>query len=216
MSDKSINLETLPRHYDSGRQLHPEPAIWLFPDFASAKEINALRDAGRDQLQPAQVSGSAGGVLSAGRSGSNCWVPYDQNPVIRRVAKRISLLVGIPLENAESFQLVYYGPGEEYRPHYDAWDANTERGARCMARGGQRLVTTLLYLNNVAGGGGTGFPNLRIDVDATPGSLLLFHNCPAGTALRHDDTLHAGLPVTEGEKWAANLWFRQRDYRLKT
>ena len=26
----------------------------------------------------------------------------------------------------------------------------------------------------------------------------------------HPDSLHAGKPVLAGEKWAANLWFRER------
>ena len=82
-----------------------------------------------------------------------------------------------------------------------------------MQRGGQRLVTALRYLYDVEGGGCTRFTNLQLDVQPVKGSLLLFHNCERGSSKRHSDGLHAGMPVTAGEKWAANLWFRQRDYR---
>jgi len=34
-----------------------------------------------------------------------------------------------------------------------------------------------------------------------------------GTDSRHPLSLHGGQPVLVGEKWAANLWFRERDYR---
>jgi hypothetical protein len=76
-----------------------------------------------------------------------------------RLAQRISQLVDIPLTHAESFQVVHYGPQQEYKAHFDAWDA--------------------------------------------------------GANLKHQHSLHRGMPVTSGEKWAANLWFRQRYYRWK-
>lgn len=73
-------------------------------------------------------------------------------------------IVGIPLENSESLQVVHYAASEQYLPHCDAWDADTELGKRCMARGGQRLVTCLLHLNDVEQGGGTSFPKLDMEV----------------------------------------------------
>jgi prolyl 4-hydroxylase len=214
MSD-SIDLKRLPTTYAEGRQLHELPSVWLFENFATQEEMAALREAAWEQLRPAQVSGDKDGYISPGRTGSNCWVRHDHCALTLSLASRIADLVGIPLENAESYQVVYYGPGQEYRAHFDAWDADTERGQRCMARGGQRLVTTLLYLNHVEAGGATGFPKLELDVHPLPGNLLLFHNCYPGTARRHELSLHGGLPVTAGEKWAANLWFRERTYQRR-
>lgn len=212
----SVDLKSLPTTYAQGRRLHEVPGVWLFENFASAEELAALREAAWEQLKPAQVSGDKDGYVSTGRTGSNCWVRHDHDALTLSLAQRISELVGIPLQNAESYQVVHYGPGQEYRAHYDAWDADTERGRRCMERGGQRLVTTLLYLNHVEAGGATGFPKLELEVRPIPGNLLLFHNCHPGTDLRHELSLHGGLPVTAGEKWAANLWFRQRTYQRRT
>jgi len=210
-----VDLQRLRRVYPEGKQLCADPAIWLFRDFATAAEMAALVNAASDQLQRAEVSGDDGGFISDGRSGSNCWIAHDQGRFISKLAQRISRLVDIPLTHAESFQVVHYGLQQEYKAHFDAWDAGTTRGDRNMARGGQRLVTALVYLNHVAGGGATSFPNLKLDVLPRKGDLLLFHNCPAGTDLKHENSLHGGMPVTSGEKWAANLWFRQRDYRWK-
>jgi prolyl 4-hydroxylase len=205
---------TLDSRYLNGRQLHADPAVWVFDGFASRSETAALRAAAVDLLKPAQLSGAMSGYLGAGRTGENCWVRHDHGPVIKRLAMRVSDLVGLPLNQAESFQVVHYGPGQEYRAHYDAWDASTESGRRCMARGGQRLVTTLLYLNDVEAGGATGFPQLALEVQPVAGTLLLFHNCGWDTTSRpHPSSLHGGLPVVAGEKWAANLWFRERALR---
>jgi prolyl 4-hydroxylase len=210
----TIDPTTLPQRYAGGIELNSDPCVWLFENYASAEELAALREAASEKLAPAEVSGAEGGYISAGRNGSNCWIAHDRSAPITALARRIAALVGIPLINAESFQIVHYGPGQEYRPHYDGWDAGTERGDRCLARGGQRLVTALLYLNHVDAGGATGFPKLNLEVRPAPGNLVLFHNCQPGTTLRHPQSLHGGLPVLAGEKWAANLWFRERDYRL--
>lgn len=208
-----VDLDQLPQHYPGARRLHAEPGIWLFENFAGSEELAALREAAWEKLQPAEVSGEAGGYLSSGRTGSNCWVAHDHDALTLQLAQRISRLAGLPLTHAESFQVVHYGPQQEYKPHYDAWEHDSPRGQRCMARGGQRLVTALLYLNHVEAGGATGFPRLGFDVRPLPGNLLLFHNCHAGSNHKHDASLHGGLPVTAGEKWAANLWFREEPFR---
>ena len=79
---------------------------------------------------------------------------------------------------------------------------------------GQRLVTALMYLNDVDAGGSTGFPKLDLEVDPIPGRMVLFHNVKPkrGRDLRHEKSLHGGMPVHAGEKWACNLWFRAEPY----
>ena len=71
-----------------------------------------------------------------------------------------------------------------------------------MGHAGNRMVTALFYLSDVKAGGGTGFSNLKMEVQAETGKLLVFHNCYEGTCQVHPDSVHAGLPVIEGDKWA--------------
>ena len=200
------------QQYDIGQQVNEDPIVYVFEDFLQASESAALIAAAQANLQRAVVSDAKAGAVSAGRTGQNCWVRHRQTEVIGQLCDRISTLVNLPLTQAESLQVIHYAETQEYRPHYDAWDAKTERGQRCMERGGQRLVTCLLYLNDVAAGGGTCFPKLDMEVRAIKGRMVLFHNCYPGTTLRHPASLHGGLPVTSGEKWACNLWFRERSY----
>lgn len=71
------------------------------------------------------------------------------------------------------------------------------------------------YLTDVANGGGTAFhAGLPDEVVVTPkkGRLLVFYNCEETSARRHPRSVHAGLPVIQGEKWIANLWFRGSPY----
>lgn len=193
-----------------GQLLSSNPFVCLFDDYVSALEIEHILAAGATLLAPALVTGPNDGVLSATRTGRNCWIAHRHDEVIAGVCERISKLAGLPLENAESLQLIHYDHQQEYAAHFDAWDANTEDGKRCLSRGGQRLVTGLLYLNDVPEGGSTSFPNLQLEVQARKGRLLLFHNCSLGGTIIHPNSLHGGMPVQQGEKWACNLWFRER------
>lgn len=205
----------IPVSYEHGEMINSSPAVGLFEQFVSPAECRMIIEIARSKMQRATVSAEKAGVTSQGRTGNNCWIPHDQTPETLNLAQRISDLVGIDLIQAESFQVIHYGETQEYAAHFDGWDANTERGQRCMKRGGQRLVTCLIYLNDVTEGGGTGFPKLDVEVRAVAGRMVVFHNCYEGTNERHPASLHGGLPVEQGEKWAVNLWFREKQYQQK-
>ena len=98
----------------------------------------------------------------------------------------------------------------EYKAHFDSFDYKTEEGKKNWEPGGQRLLTAIAYLNDVEDGGGTDFPELGFNIDARKGDVLIFHNCEKDTTNIHPKSLHAGMPVTNGEKWIVNLWFRER------
>ena len=200
--------------YETGKRVNGEPLICVFEDFLEESEMEQLLVAAKPKLTQALVTGAKTGVADPERTGSNCWISHRHNEVIGELSLRIAEVVGIPLGNAESFQVVYYQQGEEYAPHFDAWDVGTERGYRCMAMGGQRMVTCLLYLNDVEAGGGTSFPNLDMEIRAKKGRMLIYHNCFEGSTVRHPNSVHGGMPVRRGEKWACNLWFREKSYQV--
>jgi prolyl 4-hydroxylase len=199
--------------YETGNQVNEDPKVVVFEDFLEPLEIEQLVLAAQSKLKQALVSASKSGVESPGRTGSNCWIPHGYNAVIENLSLRVAEVVGLPLENAESLQVVHYKETQQYAPHFDAWDAGTERGQRCMSHGGQRLVTCLMYLNEPDEGGGTSFPNLDMEIRARRGRMVLFHNCHHGSIVRHPHSLHGGMPVLAGEKWACNFWFREKRYQ---
>ena len=203
----------LRKYYETGDKVNEDPLVYVFDDFLSENEIEQLLAAAESGLQQSLVSATDSGVTSEGRTSSNCWVQHSYNPIVQELSLRIAEVVGIPLENAESLQVIHYAQDVQYAPHYDAWDKSTERWQRCMARGGQRMLTCLLYLNDVQAGGGTAFPNLDMEIKAKRRRMLLFHNCQEGSSARHSGSLHAGMPVLKGEKWACNFWFRELPYQ---
>lgn len=192
--------------------LNLEPRVYTIDNFLTSTECTELIKLGQqNDMQRAVVSGAEKGVVSKGRTNDVCWVPHNKTPQTKDIAARVAGVLGFPTAHAESFQVIHYGVNAEYKPHFDAFDPRTEAGERNMRNGGQRLITVLGYLNTVTKGGGTAFPKLKVSIPAEAGKLLIFHNCHAGTATRHPLSLHAGLPVVAGEKWAFNLWFRQRE-----
>ncbi|MEZ4384899.1 MAG: 2OG-Fe(II) oxygenase [Nannocystaceae bacterium] len=206
---------TIPlRHdFEGGERLCDAPLVHTFRGLLSAEECAHVVAVALPKMRGARVSGAEGVRRSQGRSNDLTWVRHDTDPVIAAIAGRVAALVGLPLAHAESLQVIRYGVGQEYRPHYDAYDLSTPKGQRYTARGGQRLVTTLTYLSEVAAGGETGFPNLAVDVAPERGKMLLFHNCHPGTNVRDPRAYHQGKAVLAGEKWAFNLWFHERSYQ---
>ena len=193
----------------NGFKVYDDPLIQVIDNLLSTEDCQHIIELAKPHMKVAVVSGVDGGIKSAGRTGGVHWVKHDTTPVISKIVDRISDTVGVPRSHAESLQVIYYGVTQQYKPHFDAYDLTTEVGKRCTAKGGQRLVTALLYLNDVEGGGGTTFPKAGCNVAARPGRAVIFHNCYDGTNVRHPSSLHGGMPVEKGEKWACNLWYRE-------
>jgi len=192
-----------------GLKINDEPLVQVIDEVLSEQDCQHIIDIAKPHMTRAVVSAAGGGVASAGRTGSVHWVKHDTTPLISQIVDRVSGIVGVPKSHAESLQVIYYGETQQYKPHFDAYDLTSEAGKRCTAKGGQRLVTALLYLNEVEGGGGTIFPKANRIVDPKPGRAVVFHNCYEDTNTRHPNSLHGGSPVEKGEKWACNLWYRE-------
>lgn len=190
--------------------MHHAPLVMTVEHVLGRDEANELIELARHRLQRAKVSLDDAYAITDGRSGQNCWFSYADYPLARRIGERIAAIAGMPLANAEALQVLHYGPEQEYRAHYDAYDLSTAKGQRCCRYGGQRLLTALVYLNEVGEGGGTGFPRLQLEVQPAPGRMVLFQNTGDDRSVPHPDSLHAGMPVLKGEKWAFNIWFHAR------
>jgi prolyl 4-hydroxylase len=130
----------------------------------------------KGRLKPSTVISPGKHIQHESRTSDNCWIEHDANDIVHEVSKRLSILTQIPIRNAEQYQLVYYKKGAQYKPHFDSFDYETEDGKKNWEPGGQRIVTVLVYLNNVEGGGGTDFPELGVTVKAKKGDVVVFHN----------------------------------------
>lgn len=189
-----------------------DPIVYVIDDFIDEYSCEHIIALSKDKYKRATVCGDKKGQVSNGRTGDNCWIVHDEDLITLEIADKISALVGIPLENSESFQSIYYDKGQQYKIHYDSWDLdNSDKMKRHFKNGGQRLLTVLGYLNDVEKGGGTKFSKLNKVVQAKKGRIVIFQNVEFGNNKKHIKSQHAGMPVIQGEKYAFNLWFREQD-----
>jgi len=122
------------------------------------------------------------------------------DPLVVTIVRRAAMLLAIPPSHVESVYVTRYTGGEYYKAHHDAYPGFD----------GDRLYTTLIYLNDVAedGGGGTTFERLNIGVQPRCGRAVIWTNKNPDGSL-HPETLHEALPVAPGAvKWVIQLWFR--------
>lgn len=195
--------------YDNEKQM-----IAIVHDFLIEEECEEILAHSWQNMEDSTVASKDGkGTKHSKRTGSNTWLSHDASPIIQGVAERISQMVRMPLENAEPFQVVHYGENQEYDYHWDSFDEDDDVDTESyMKNGGQRLITVLGYLRDVPKGGETGFNHLGVNIQPRRGSIIVWWNVEPNTTKREIKSQHAGLPVLEGEKYAFNLWFREREF----
>jgi prolyl 4-hydroxylase len=137
------------------------------------------------------------------------WLDYRKSPTAVHFLMRASQITQLHTSQAENVQALHYELGEEYDAHLDAFPLNTERAHTGPAGiKGNRVVTLLLYCNEVADGGDTVFVELGKGIRPKAGRVVLFSNTIIGTQVPDPKTRHQAQPVLAGEKYAMNLWFR--------
>jgi len=203
-----------PQMVIDGRAIHvalsmESPALRVLNDFLSAEECEALIEQARPRLQRARTVDSAGKQqVDARRTSEGMFFITGETPLVRRIEQRIASMLSLPIEHGEGLQILHYLPGQQYEPHYDWFNPEQPGFAAITAKGGQRIASLVMYLNTPESGGGTAFPEVGVTVTALRGSAVYFAYDTGDTA-----SLHAGLPVQQGEKWIATKWLRERPFQ---
>jgi prolyl 4-hydroxylase len=144
--------------------------------------------------------------VNEARTSQGMFFERGENTVCARLEARIAALTNWPVEYGESLQVLRYGPGAEYKPHYDYFDPDRTGTPAILARGGQRVASLVCYLNTPPQGGATTFPDVQLAVAPIKGNAVFFSYDRPHPITR---TLHGGAPVAEGEKWVATKWLRE-------
>ncbi|AMM25479.1 2OG-Fe(II) oxygenase [Variovorax sp. PAMC 28711] len=211
------DLDGAPMHLDAGDrrvrvlQTLRHPRVVVFGDLLSAAECEALIAAARVRLaRSLTVETQTGGeVLNVDRTSDGMFFERGENEIVARIELRIAHLLQWPLEFGEGLQVLRYAPGAQYRPHYDYFDPAEPGTPTILRRGGQRVGTLLMYLQEPEQGGATTFPDVGLEVAPTRGTGVFFSYDRPDPATR---TLHGGAPVLAGEKWVATKWLREREF----
>lgn len=211
------DLDESPLYIDAGDrqvcvlQAMYQPRVVVFGGLLSDEECEALIELAKPRLaRSLTVATQTGGEeINEDRTSSGMFFQRAENELVRRIEARIARLVKWPEENGEGLQILHYGPGTEYKPHYDYFDPAQPGTPTILQRGGQRVGTLVMYLAEPAKGGGTVFPDVHLEVAPKRGNGVFFSYERPHPATR---TLHGGSPVLEGEKWIATKWLRERRF----
>lgn len=190
-----------------------KPPIIVFENVLTAEECDELINLARPKIRKSKVVDNNTGesVYDTYRKSSGSHFEIGENELIQKIEKRVATLMNQPIENGEGFQILNYQIGGEYKPHYDYFDPHLKGSKPHLRKGGQRVATMVIYLNDVEEGGGTAFPEVGLTVNARKGSAVYFEYCNSKGQV-DKMSLHAGCPVIKGEKWILTKWVHERAY----
>ncbi|MGI4778442.1 MAG: 2OG-Fe(II) oxygenase [Janthinobacterium lividum] len=211
------DLVSSPLYLDGGdRRVHvlhtmKHPRVVVFGDLLSDDECAALvASAGRRLARSLTVETKTGGeTLNVDRTSDGMFFERGENELVACIERRIAALLRWPVEFGEGLQVLRYGPGAEYKPHYDYFDPAEPGTPSILQRGGQRVATLVMYLQEPEQGGATTFPDVGLEVAPKRGTGVFFSYDRPDPATR---SLHGGAPVLAGEKWVATKWLREREF----
>ena len=188
-----------------------DPEVVVFGNFLTHAECDALVEAARPRLSTSHTVDVATGaeILHAARTSQGMFYARSENEVVLRVEARISKALHWPVKNGEGLQILRYTQGGQYLPHFDYFDPKETGTPALLTRGGQRVGTLIMYLQEPESGGATVFPDLNLHVRPLKGRAVFFSYAVAHPSSK---SLHGGEPVAAGEKWIATKWLRQGEF----
>jgi len=184
------------------------PRVVVFADLVGEDECAELIALARTRLARSETVETATGsnAVNPARTSDGMFFLPAEFPVCARLERRIAALLDWPVENGEGLQILRYGPGTQYQPHYDFFDPAESGTASILERGGQRVASIVCYLNTPEAGGATIFPDAGLEVAPVRGNAVFFSYDRPHPMTR---TLHGGAEVSAGEKWVATKWMRE-------
>ncbi|XP_050664922.1 prolyl 4-hydroxylase subunit alpha-1-like isoform X4 [Leptidea sinapis] len=187
--------------------LYRDPDIVLYYDVLSDNEIDFIQKLAKPNFKRATVHDSKTGKLVPAhyRISKSAWLKDETSPVVARVSRRVADFTNLDLTTAEELQVVNYGIGGHYAPHFDYARSHE---SSFSSVDGNRIATVLFYMSDVAQGGATVFTELGLSVFPVKGAAVFWMNLhPSGAG--DLATRHAACPVLRGSKWVCNKWIHE-------
>ena len=181
------------------------PILIIYDDFLSEKECDFLVKKYGPQTIPSTVVSKNQGYTTNldSRKSFSHYTEKSENEIIKAIEERASSMSGFPVSFIEPVQFLKYEKSGYFRPHHDYFSEDYTKGEY------QRYATFFVYLNDDFSGGTTYFPELNTEINPKKGRAVFWFNVDEngdGNPL----TLHTGTDVTGGEKYALNIWIRNK------
>eukprot|EP00759_Apiculatamorpha_spiralis_P059216 PhF_6_TR9744/c0_g1_i2/m.15010/K00472/P4HA; prolyl 4-hydroxylase len=205
----------VPRFQDASWKLmrSSSPRLLYLSAVASPEQCDRLLNLAKSYLEKSRVvSHNEAEAVGSYRTSSGMFITQpDQvnDPANQRIRNVAASVAGVPLENIEATQILEYKPGQYYHPHMDYFARDFPEH---LMRGGQRIATVLVWLNDCPQGGGTHFPIPDVRVPPKKGDAILFYDVDI-RGVEDPASTHEGEPPAAGySKYVAVMWIRQHTF----
>lgn len=176
-----------------------------FLDPALCTALISLIDAGR---RPSTIADANGDDYF--RTSETCDLSADE-PVVLELERWLLALSAIEPQFGEPVQGQRYDVGQEFKPHTDYFAPGGQDYDTFCSIAGQRSWTFMVYLNDVASGGGTRFKALNKIFQPETGKLLCWNNRHLDGSV-NPNSLHHGMKVRKGLKYVITKWYREKPW----
>eukprot|EP00985_Skeletonema_marinoi_P004260 scaffold1867_cov80-Skeletonema_marinoi.AAC.5 len=190
--------------YPGLKRIHQDPDIYSIDNFLTNEECDRLIAKSQPHLVPCLVKNDKTGIAEQDpvRTSTNTNVPQSEVPSI---VEKMTNVANCCADQLEILQVLNYKKGQEFIPHTDGFSGKFDA---CGFEQASRQATIFCYLNDVAEGGSTNFPEIGLAIQPKKGTAVI--HFPADLELREDTrTLHQGAPAVD-EKWLLTTWVWNR------
>lgn len=189
--------------------LNANPRIVVYHNAVVNSEIEKVREMATPRLKRATVQNPLTGNLETAtyRVSKSAWLKDFEDHIIRRISDRAKAMANLTGDTVEELQVVNYGIGGHYEPHFD--HARKSDSNSFDDDIGNRIATFICYLTDVEAGGATVFNVVGARVVPEKGSCAIWFNLHRNGE-GNVNTRHAACPVLVGSKWVMNKWFHER------
>ncbi|XP_054650246.1 prolyl 4-hydroxylase subunit alpha-3 isoform X3 [Dunckerocampus dactyliophorus] len=190
------------------------PYVVLYHDFITDAESEDIKKLAQQGLRRSVVAAGETQATADYRISKSAWLKGSAHSMVGKLDRRISVLTGLNVTHpfGEHLQVVNYGIGGHYEPHFD--HATSPSSPVFRLNTGNRVATFMLYLSSVEAGGATAFIYANFSVPVVKNSAIFWWNLHRNGG-GDDDTLHAGCPVLIGDKWVANKWIHEHGQEFR-
>ncbi|XP_014896614.1 prolyl 4-hydroxylase subunit alpha-3 isoform X1 [Poecilia latipinna] len=185
-----------------------QPHVELYHDFITDAEADDIKRLAQPGLKRSVVAAGEKQETADYRISKSAWLKGSESSTVGRLDQRISVVTGLNVMHpyAEFLQVVNYGIGGHYEPHFD--HATSPTSPVFKLRTGNRMATFMIYLSSVEAGGSTAFIYANFSAPVVEKAAIFWWNLRRN-GQGDEDTLHAGCPVLIGDKWVANKWIHE-------
>ncbi|KAM3875103.1 prolyl 4-hydroxylase subunit alpha-3 [Diretmus argenteus] len=185
-----------------------QPYVVLYHNFITHTEAEDIKLFAQPGLRRSVVATGEKQATADYRISKSAWLKGLAHSITGQLDQRISMLTGLNVQPpyGEYLQVVNYGIGGHYEPHFD--HATAPSSPLFKLNTGNRVATFMIYLSSVEAGGSTAFIYANFSVPVVENAAIFWWNLHRN-GQGDGDTLHAGCPVLVGDKWVANKWIHE-------